>query len=59
MTEYRLLLLPLRTPQGPWRTSAREAREDAIAQGLGARDEHDPKRIWLHALAEIETRELS
>lgn len=56
MTEYRLVLLPRRTPKGPWRASAREVWEDAVAQDLGERDAYDPKRIWRHPLAEIETR---
>lgn len=57
MTEYRLILMPLRTPQGPWRPRRAEVVGDALACGLAERDEHDPKRTWWHALAEIEMRE--
>jgi hypothetical protein len=55
MTRYRLILMPKREARGPWRDTSREAKEDAIAAGLGSRDEHVPERIYLDALAEIET----
>lgn len=57
MPRHRLILMPLRTPMGPWRDTAAEARRDAIEAGLGAEDEHDPTRIYLDELAEIETEE--
>lgn len=57
MTQYRLVILPLRTPKGPWRDSRSEAVDDAIAQGLAERDEHDRQRVWWHPLAELERSE--
>jgi hypothetical protein len=56
MIEHRLVILPRLTPKGPWRTTRREALEDAIAHGLGDRDAYDARRIWLTVPAEIETR---
>jgi hypothetical protein len=57
VTRYRLIIMPLRTPKGPWRATRRAALEDAVAQHLGSRDEHDAKRIYLDELAEIERDE--
>lgn len=53
MTRYRLTYLG--TPVGEWRATAREAREDAVALKLGSRDEYVSDRIYLDALAGIET----
>jgi hypothetical protein len=54
--QHRLILLPHRLPKGPWRDTALAAREDAVAAGLGTRDEHEPSNIYLDELAGIETR---
>lgn len=54
---HRLIVLPRRAPEAPWRDSRREAVEDALRLGWAERDEHDRDRIWWHALADIETRE--
>lgn len=54
MPRFRLILLPLRKPQAPWRARRAEAVADAIARGLATQDEFEPERIWWHALAEIE-----
>lgn len=54
MTRYRLTHLG--KPVGEWRRTAREAREDAIALGMGKRDEHIRERVYLSdPLADIET----
>jgi hypothetical protein len=54
---YRLILLPLRTPKGPWRDTYKAALQDALEQDLAVREEHDGGHVYLHALAEIEWRE--
>jgi hypothetical protein len=54
---YRLILLPLRTPKGPWRDTYKAALQDAVDQGLGTPDEHEEGRVYLDELAEIERGE--
>jgi hypothetical protein len=54
---HRLILLPRRDPQAPWRDTRAEAVEDAVRLQLAERDEVEPGRVWWHPLAEIETQE--
>jgi hypothetical protein len=54
---YRLILMPLRAPQAPWRETREEAVADAVALKLATPDEHVAKRLWWHPLAEIEEGE--
>lgn len=51
---FRFVLLPLKQIVGPWRDDAIQPREDALEAGLAHRDEHDPARIYLDELVEIE-----
>ena len=54
---YRLMVF--RRPAAPWRETIEEAREDAINQGLGARDEHVPERVYLDAAAWVAMKNAS
>jgi hypothetical protein len=53
VSRYRFVPLPLVTVVGPSWDNVRQAREDAVAAGLGSRDEHDGDRISLDESIEI------
>lgn len=50
----RFRLMVFRRPAAPWRETIEEARKDAISQGLGARDDHVPERVYLDAAAWVQ-----
>jgi hypothetical protein len=51
---WRYVIMPLRQTVGPWRDTDKEAKQDAVEAGLARRDEHEPERIYLDELVEIE-----
>jgi len=56
MAKYRFTTVPTGGKKGPWRDTAREAKEDAVAAGCGEIADEAPHGVQLDLMVEIEER---